>query len=43
MQVTYQSEIEKRSTLYMSKNITTQIKIAEKYGLLKPLYTDEQE
>lgn len=36
MQVTYQSEIEKRSTLYMSKNITTQIKIAERYGLLKP-------
>ena len=36
MQVKYQSDIEKRSTLYMSKNISTQIKIAEKYGLLKP-------
>ena len=36
MQVKYQSDIEKRSTLYMSKNISTQIKIAEKYELLKP-------
>ena len=36
MQVKYQSDIEKRSTLYMSKNISTQIKIAEKYKLLKP-------
>ena len=36
MQVGYQGYIEKRSTLYMSKNITTQIKIAEQYNLLKP-------
>ena len=36
MQVGYQGYIEKRSTLYMSKNITTQMKIAEQYNLLKP-------
>ncbi len=36
MQVGYQGYIEKRSTLYMSKNITTQIKIAKQYDLLKP-------
>ena len=36
MQVGYQGYIEKRSTLYMSKNITTQIKVAEQYDLLKP-------
>ena len=36
MQVGYQESIAKRSALYMSKNISTQIKIAEKYELLKP-------
>ena len=36
MQVGYQESIAKRSVLYMSKNISTQIKIAEKYELLKP-------
>ena len=36
MQVGYQEYIAKRSALYMSKNISTQIKIAQKYELLKP-------
>ena len=36
MQVGYQESIAKRSALYMSKNISTQIKMAEKYELLKP-------
>ena len=36
MQVGYQEYIAERSALYMSKNISTQIKIAEKYELLKP-------